>query len=403
MSAADEISIRDLRLAARRRLPRIVFELLDAACEDDQSLANTIDRIRSYSLLPKVLRNVARRNQSTTLFGRKWASCFGIAPTGTIGILRKDIELALAEAAKAADIPMVLSGASKHTLERVVQQAPGHIWSQLYAATDPKITADLARRAADCGVGALFWTIDLPVFPKIDRFQRAGYGIPPRPPFLSKLEALLHPGWLMEYLQGESVGLEHWRRYVPEGSSEFELHQFYLSQRNAMQSWRELELLRKVWKGPLILKGVLRPADAVMAAELGADGVVVSNHGGFSVDRAPAAIDMLPAVVAAVGHRMTVMFDSGVRRGVDIALAHCLGAKFVFVGRATLFGATAYGAPGALRAIDILKDELDRNLGLLGCSDVADLDESFVLNPRDNPVIGTSHYPRWAGSASTQA
>ena len=379
MRLDDAANIDDLREKAKSVVPRVVFELLASASGDEQAFRRSVEDFKSRKLLPRLLRGVAERDQTTSLFGREYAAPFGIAPTGTIGILRKNIELSLARAAKAAGIPCVTSGASVLPHEQVAAEAPGHVWSQLYAATDPKITEDLVRRAADFGAPALVWTVDQPVAFKNDRLMRAGYGIPPRLKLRDKLEALRHPTWLREYLSGGMVGMGHWQRYAPAGSSDHDVHMFYSQQRNAGQTWRELETLRRIWDGPLVVKGILRAEDALRAAELGADGVIVSSHGGFGIDRLPSSIEMLPGVVAAVGDRLTVMFDSGIRRGSDIVMALCLGAKFVFVGRATLYGATAALDAGALRAIDILKDEVDRTMGLLGCSSLSQLSPEFVL------------------------
>lgn len=378
MQVQEAVSIADLRLLAKRRVPRVMFDLPDGASEDGRALAMNLTRLREYSLVARALRGAAQRDQSTTLFGKTYSSCFGISPTGLICVLRRDIELMLADAAKQANLPMTLSGASAEPIESVAARAPGHVWSQLYAAEDPRITADLVRRAQQCGAGALVWTIDLSIAPKHDRLIRNGFSIPPRLSLASKLEALTHPAWMCEYLRGGMTRMGQWEPYATLGAPPLEVHKFYASQRNASQTWRELQTLRQLWEGPLIVKGILHPDDAVRAAELGADGVIVSNHGGLGLDRAPASIDMLPGVVAAAGHRLTVMFDSGVRRGSDIVVARCLGAKFVFVGRATLFGVVAGGVPGALRAIDILKDEVDRTMGQIGCRNGDELAPEFV-------------------------
>jgi len=375
------VSIADLRELARRRLPRVIYGLLEGASEDERLLALSYERLRAWSLLPRRLRDVSIRSQATELFGRTWSSCFGIAPTGTIGVLRRDVEFHLADAACAADIPLCVSGASARTHEAIAKHAPGQIWSQLYAAMDPAITRSLVERAAALGAGALLWTVDLNIAAKNDRLIRAGFGMPPRLCLGAKIEALCHPGWMLEYLRGGMARLDHWAQYVPAGADPMEVHRFYLSQRNSCQSWRELELLRKLWKGPLVVKGILHADDAVRAAELGADGVVVSNHGGFGLDHGPAPIDMLPGVVAAAGDKTAVMYEGGILRGSDIVLARCLGARFCFVGRATLYGATAGAAAGALRAIDILKDEIDRTIGHLGCPDARDLGPEYVLAP----------------------
>ena len=378
MQATRAVSIADLRRLAKRRLPRVIFDLLDGASEDERALALNQAQLREYSLVPRVLRAVAQRDQSTELFGKKYSSFFGIAPTGFISLLRRDIELMLAGAAQEAGLPMILSGVSAEPVEAVAGMAPGQVWSQLYAAKDPEINADLVRRAQDCGAGVLVWTVDMGAPPKNDRLIRNGLGAPPRLSLMSKLEALTHPAWMFEYLRGGMTKLGSWQPYISPGAPLFEAQKLFMEQRFESLTWRSLETLRRLWQGPLIVKGILHPDDAGRVAELGGDGVIVSNHGGMGLDRAPAAIDMLPGVVAAVGQKLTVMFDGGVRRGSDIVVARCLGAKFVFVGRATLYGVTAAGKPGALHAIDILKDEVDRTLGQIGCSHGGELGPEFV-------------------------
>lgn len=376
------VSISDLRELTRRRLPRVMNDLLTGASEDERALALNYERLKAYSLVPRRLRDVSVRSQTTTLFGRTWSTCFGIAPTGTIGPLRRDIEFHLAQAARQSGIPIGVSGASARTHEAIAQHAPGQLWSQLYAAMDPSITRSLVERASAFGAGALLWTVDLGIAAKNDRLIRAGFGVPPKLSLASKLEALTHPAWMLEYLRGGMARMDHWAQYAAPDSDPYKVHRLYLAQRNSCQSWREMEMLRKLWKGPLIVKGILHADDAVRAAELGADGVVVSNHGGFGLDRAPAAIDMLPGVVAAAGSRTVVMYDGGIMRGSDVVLARCLGARFCFVGRATLYGAVAGGAAGALRAIDILKDEIDRTIGHLGCTKADELGPQYVHAPQ---------------------
>jgi L-lactate dehydrogenase (cytochrome)/(S)-mandelate dehydrogenase len=295
-----------------------------------------------------------------------------------IGILRRNIELMLADAARQINLPMVLSSASSERLETVVARAPDHVWAQLYASEDARITGSMVRHAQDAGAAALVWTVDIPVASQYVRLVRAGFAVPHSLGFADKLEALTHVGWMSEYLRGGMDRMRQWEAYLPEGAPVREAHRLFAAQRNASQTWKELEVLRRMWAGPLIVKGILHPGDAIRAAEMGVDGVIVSNHGGNTLDRAPASIDMLPGVVAAVGDKLTVMFDGGVRRGSDIVLARCLGAKFVFTGRATLYGAAAGGSAGALRAMAILKDGVDRTLGQLGCNSLEDLSLDFV-------------------------
>lgn len=352
---------------AQRRLPRVVFDLLGAS-EDGRALRKNLRRLGAYSLVPKSLMGgSAAREQGSPIFGEKYSSFFGIAPTGVIGLVRQGVEISLAQAAAQAKIPMILSGASTESLERIAATAPGMIWSQLYSARDQQITADLLARARDCGVKVLVWTIDMPVSSKNDSRIRNGLTLPPRVSVASKLDALLHPAWLRDYFSGGLTRLGTWERYAPANSSDIEVLGFFMSQRFASETWHQLDVLRRLWKGPLVVKGVLRGEDALRMAECGVDGVIVSNHGGFGLDRAPAPIDMLPGVVAAAGEKLTVMFDGGIRRGSDAVVALCLGAKFVFTGRATLYGAIAGGTQGAARAIEILIDEIDRTLGYIGC------------------------------------
>jgi (S)-mandelate dehydrogenase len=378
MRVSSAVNISDLRSLAKRRLPRVIFDLLDGASEDERALALNLARLRQYSLVPRVLRAAVQREQSTTLFGQTYSTFFGISPTGFISLLRRDIELMLANAAHKANIPMILSGVSAEPIETVAALAPGQVWSQLYAAKDPKINADLVRRAQDCGVDVLVWTVDMAAAPKNDRLIRNGLGVPPRISLMSKLEALMHPAWIREYLRGGMTKLGSWEPYVPPGAPPFEAQKLFMAQRFESLTWRGLETLRRLWNGQLIVKGILHPDDALRVAELGGDGVIVSNHGGMGLDRAPAAIDRLAGVVSAVGQKLTVMFDGGVRRGSDIVVARCLGAKFVFVGRATLYGVVAGGLMGALHAINVLKDEVDRTMAQIGCSNGEEFRPEFV-------------------------
>lgn len=367
MGVESAVNIADLRRLARRYLPSAVFGILDGASEDERALALNIARFRDHSLVPRALAGGGSADQSIVLFGRTYASGFGIAPTGFVSALRRDIELMLADAAKHFNIPMILSGASAHSIETVAARAPGLVWSQLYAAKDEAINADMVRRADAAGVSVLVWTIDAPAMPKNDRQMRDGLGIPPRPTLANRLEALLHPLWMREYLSGGMQRLDSWSPYIPARSPEFSAHRLFVAQRFEALEWRTLETLRKLWTGPLVVKGVLHPDDARRIADMGADGLIVSNHGGMGLDRAPATIDMLPAIAAAVGDRLTVMFDGGVRRGSDIVTARCLGARAAFTGRATLYGAAAGGYEGARRAVAILMDEVGRTMKQIGC------------------------------------
>jgi L-lactate dehydrogenase (cytochrome)/(S)-mandelate dehydrogenase len=378
MRTDKAVNIADLRLLAKRRLPRIVFEVLDGASEDQSALVRNMARLREHLLVQRVLRNGRPRDHSTTIFSKTYASSFGIAPTGFIGVMRNGIEFMLAEAALEANIPMILSGVSAQPIEKVAARAPGQVWSQIYAAKDPDITTDMVRRARDSGVEVLVWSVDMGAPPKNENQMRSGAGFPPSPTLGSMVEALAHPGWLLDYLSNDAAAIGSWQPYIASGAPAYSGHKLFMAQRFESLQWKMLDALRRHWSGPFVVKGILHPEDALRVAEGGADGVIVSNHGGIGLDRAPASIDMLPGIVEAVGSKLIVMFDSGIRRGSDAVVARCLGAQMVFVGRPTLYGASAGGKAGALRAINILKDEIERTMGQIGCATGADLKSEFV-------------------------
>jgi isopentenyl diphosphate isomerase/L-lactate dehydrogenase-like FMN-dependent dehydrogenase len=377
----DALSISDIERLAKRRLPRVVYEGIASGVEDERGLIRNEAEFHRYRLLPRAFADVAKRDQSASLFGRTYASPFGISPTGIAGIFRRDAELMLAQAASDAGVPFVMSGASMVSIERVARVDPANTWFQLYAARDAKISDDFLRRARDAGFGTLILTVDNPVSPKRERDMRNGFRLPPKLAPLDLLEALLHLPWVIDYLRhGGMPVMETWAAYAAPGASAAEVARFFRTQSPSVQTWRDLDGFRRAWPGKLVVKGIMRPSDAVRCAEHGVDGIVISNHGGKALDRAPASIEILPHIKAAVGGRLAVMLDSGVRRGSDIIVARCLGADFVFIGRATLYGVAAAGLAGARRALAILREEIDINLGLIGCPRFEDLGPDFILD-----------------------
>jgi isopentenyl diphosphate isomerase/L-lactate dehydrogenase-like FMN-dependent dehydrogenase len=391
----DALSIGDIERLAKRRLPRVVYEGIASGVEDERGLARNETEFHRYRLLPRHLVDVSKRDQSTSLFGRIYASPFGISPTGVAGIFRRDAELMLAQAAAAAKVPFVMSGASMVSIERVAQIDPANTWFQLYAARDPKISDDFLRRAGDAGFGTLMLTVDNPVSPKRERDMRNGFRLPPKLAPLDLLEALTHPGWLIDYFRrGGMPVMETWAPYAAPGANAAEVARFFRTQSPSIQTWRDLEGFRRAWPGKLVVKGIMRPSDAVRCADLGVDGIVISNHGGKALDRAPASIEVLPLIKAAIGDRLVVMLDSGVRRGSDIVVARCLGADFVFLGRATLYGVAAAGTAGAIRALDILREEIDITLGLIGCPRFDELSSDFIMSGAGERGTAESERPR---------
>jgi len=390
MRAADALSIADLHRLAKRRLPRILFDCIESGTEDETALALNETSFGHYRLMPHHLGDVHRRDPGLTLFGRQYAQPFGIGPTGFAGLFRIDADAMLARSAAAAGIPFVLSGASVATPESVAAAAQGQLWYHLYAARDVAISDDIMRRVAAAGVEVLVLTVDNPVPAKRERDIRNGFSLPLKLKPAILLEALTHPGWVLDYLRGGGLpSMGSWAAYAPPGASAAEVGQFFRSHSPSIQTWDDLARFRDSWRGRLVVKGIQNPADASRLVELGVDGIIVSNHGGKAYDMLPVPLFSLPAVKAVVDGRIPVMFDGGVRRGSDILIARALGADFVFVGRATLYGVVAGGQAGADRAVAILADEVDRGLAMIGCRSAADLDSRWLTPARPHALQPT--------------
>ena len=388
MRLDDAINIEDLHRMAKRRLPKIAFDFIEGGLEDERGLERNTSAFHKHQLLPRYLVDVSTRDQTRTLFGRTYASPFGISPTGGAGLFRRGADLMLAEAAAKANIPYIMSGASNDSIEAAAKIAPDHAWYQLYAAREAGVREDMIRRAADAGMASLVLTVDVPVSSKRERNIRNGFAnirgglfqaLSLKPSILA--EALTHPGWVVEYLRhgGGTPMLQNWQPYAPAGANSEQVYNFAraLQPYNA-QTWRDLERYRRLFPRNLVVKGVMSPADAMRSAEIGCDGIIVSNHGGRQLDQAPAPLDVLPAIKEAVGDKLTIMLDSGVRRGADILIALCLGAEFVFMGRPTLYGAAAGGIPGVHKAISILRGEIDLVMAQIGCPSLDQLGPDFL-------------------------
>lgn len=381
MKLGNALSVGDIEKMARRRLPRLLYETIASGVEDEHCLTTNTEAFLRYRLRPRYLVDVAVRDASASLFGHRYAAPLGISPTGIAGVFRGDAELMLAAAAAEANVPFIMSGASMRSIDAVARISPQTTWFQLYPARDERITDDLAKRARDAGCEGLVLTVDTPLLPKRERDARNGAGLPFRPRFALALEALLHPGWLVDYaLRGGMPRMETWAPYAPLGASAAAIAGYFRTQSPTPLTWSDVEGLRRVWPRRLIVKGIMHPDDALRAAELGADAVFISNHGGKALDRVMAPLDALPAIRAAIGDRIPILLDGGIRRGSDVVIARCLGAAFVFVGRPTLYGVAAAGQPGAARVIEILRSEFDLTLGLIGCTSNDRLDRSFLTD-----------------------
>jgi (S)-mandelate dehydrogenase len=385
MRTADSAqNIADLRLLAKRRLPKGLFEYVDRGTEEEVSLRNNRRCFDEIRLLPQPLVDISRRSMKVELFGRQYMAPIGVAPTGLAGMLWFRGEYALAQAASRAGIPFALSTASIAPLEEVVAHSDGFPWFQLNMWKDPRMSWELVERAKKAGFKVLIVTIDSVVDSNREHNRRNGFTVPMKLSPKNVLDGALHPRWTLgvmaRYVFGP--GLPEFANYPAELKADLRgkigKRDGVVVPKHEANSWNDIRQLRKMWDGPLVVKGVLTPEAALNAVACGADGVIVSNHGGRTMDGAISSIEALPDVVSAVGGKATILLDSGVIRGSDAAKAICLGASAVLVGRAPLWGVAADGPAGAARAIHILTSELNRVMAYLGCTSVADLGPHLI-------------------------
>jgi (S)-mandelate dehydrogenase len=375
---AGAISIEDLRRMAKARLPQAIFDFFDGGAEDEVSLRDNRAAFERVRLLPKVLVNVAQVETQCSLFGKQASLPLAIGPTGGIGAGRPGADLALARAAKALGIPYTLATPGTASIEAIAEIG-GRRWFQLYVVRDREFREKLVARAKNAGYEALLVTVDLAVSGKRERDPRNGFVTPYRPSWRNSHDIWRKPAWLLDILRGGLPQMENFEGYKFSSTAVTDIATAVGREMDASLDWEYLKRLRDLWPGKLLIKGVERPDDAERAAALGCDGVVVSNHGGRQLDGAVATLDALPAIAGAVGRKMAVLLDGGVRRGADILKARALGAQAVLVGRATLFGVMAGGEPGARRALDILGTEYERAMKLCGVRSTAEIGPDLIF------------------------
>jgi isopentenyl diphosphate isomerase/L-lactate dehydrogenase-like FMN-dependent dehydrogenase len=375
-------NIFDLREMAKRRLPKWLFEFVDRGTEEEIALRNNREAFERIKLVPRTLVDVSARQQDISLFGKEHNMPIAIAPTGSAGMMWYQGELALARAAKAAGIPFSLATGSITSMEKISGEVGGTLWMQLYMWADRNLSLQLVRRASAAGFEALLVTVDGAVAGNREYNKRNGYHVPFRYTRKNSIDVVTHPRWLcgvlLRYLiNGGMPKRENypdiWRDKITTsygGGKE---------SRSDSLNWDDLKALRDAWPGKLVVKGILHPEDAAKSIEYGADGIIVSNHGGRNCDAAPAPIDVLPGIVRAVGDRTTVILDSGVRRGSDVVKALALGAKTVLIGRSTLYGTAAAGEAGATRALSIYRDEISRAMAQIACNKVSEIGHQHVM------------------------
>lgn len=375
------ISVSDWRQAARRKLPNMVWAYVDGAAESGRTACRNMEAFGDYWLRQRALAGVARPKLTTVVAGEEVSMPVMLAPTGLSGLAHWSGDIACAHAAEAAGTRFVLSTGSSYTLEEVAAGRSAPRWFQLYPFGDRAKVGSLLERAAGAGYTALFLTVDVPVLGNREGERASGLTVPPTLTPASLLDLAMHPRWALGTLIHKRTAAIHYvdgsRRAADAAVRSIQ------AQSRAMQpnlNWDDLEWIRQRWSGRLYVKGVLDPDDAERAVNHGgADGVVVSNHGGRQLDGALATLDALPAIVTRIGHRAEVLFDGGIRRGVDAVIALCLGAKGVFIGRPYVYGLAAAGERGVAQVLSLFRADIERTLILMGCPGVSDLDAGWLL------------------------
>jgi len=368
------LNIADLREVARRRIPHFVFEYVEGGAEDENTLRCNRRAFEELSFIPQTLVDTTARSHRIELFGQPSTAPLIIAPTGMSGMIYPQADIALARAAASVGIPFCLSTVSTTRLEDVAASAGGRLWMQLYVMRDRAVAEDIMRRADAAGFEALVFTTDANVFGSRE-WDRRSYRAPGKPTLRAMLDTLRHPRWMWDVLIREGMPrFRNFESFLPPGGATAVGGSTIIPKMFAPSiTWDDIAWIRRHWQRKLIIKGVLSVADAQRAANLGCDGIVLTNHGGRQLDSCVAPIQVLPEIVEAVGKRMTIIVDSGFRRGTDIVKALALGAHAVMIARATLYGVAAGGERGVRLALDILLAELDRVLGQLGVRSISEL------------------------------
>lgn len=379
--AARAGTIGELRAAARRRVPRVVFDYVDGAAGDEVTAAGNVAALRAIELRPRVLADVSQVDTATSVLGQPVTLPLLGAPMGLAGLLHPAGEVALARALGAAGSISVLAAMASCPIEEVAAAVRGPVWFQMYIWRDRGLVQEMLQRAWAAGLPVLVLTVDVPCAGNRDRDRRNGFSIPPRVTMRALAGGLAHPGWSYRFARRPRIS---WGNLPSDGGAAHQVRgAATLSaqtnrQFDASATWDDLAWFRDRWAGPLVVKGILRAEDARRAVQLGADAVAVSNHGGRQLDGAPPAIRALPAVADAVGADAEVYVNGGIRRGADIVKALALGARACLAGRPLAYGLGAAGEAGARRAVEILRAELRTALALAGCPSVHEIDASWV-------------------------
>jgi (S)-mandelate dehydrogenase len=379
-------SIEDLRKMAKKRLPRCIFEYVDGAAEDGIAIQHNREVYRSLKIKNRVLKDVSKRSTAMEIFGRKIAMPYGISPTASASLMSDGGEVALAKAAARMGVPCTAATSALTPMEEIYEAGGGNLWFQLYMWVDVKLRMAFVERVKAVGYDTLLVTVDGSVGANREHDRRNGYSMPLR--YTPKLIAqiLANPGWCLRVLAPQYMKRGAFRKanYPPEMASKLtDKPTDHELTKPDTQCWDDIKRIRDMWPGYMLVKGLQSLEDAVIAADYGLDGVVISNHGGRYLDSAPAPLQLVPEFRRAVGNRLKLIIDSGARRGSDIVKAIAMGADMVMSGRPTLYGSAAAGEAGAYRALEIFQTEIDRIMAQLGLNSVDEISPHIFWNPPD--------------------
>jgi len=371
--------IEDLRALARRKVPKAFFEYADGGSYNEETLRANRAELEPIKLRQRVMVDVSERSLATTIVGQKVSAPFALAPIGLCGMQYGDGEILSAQAAEEAELPFILSTMSINSIEQVAEATTKPFWFQLYVIRDRGFSKDILSRAAKVGCSALVLTVDLQVLGQRHRDIRNGMTVPPQIRLKNIIDMATKPEWVLSILKGKSKTFGNLAGHVKGMDDVTSLAQWTNSQFDPALNWKDVDWIKKVWPGKLIIKGILDVEDAKTAVKLGADAIVVSNHGGRQLDGAPSSISALPTIAQAVGSDTEVLFDGGIRTGSDMLRALALGAHACLIGRAYIYGLGAGGKAGVAKAIDILKKELSVAMALTGTTRVSDIGPQVIV------------------------
>ena len=371
-------SVEDLRKRAKLKIPKFAFEYLDGGCNNDVNLKKNTDRIRDIELKPKYLVDYRKPSLKTRLFGHTYDAPFGISPVGLQGLMWPKSPEILAKAAFDHNIPFILSTVTTTSIEKIADLTEGKAWFQLYHPTEDKVTIDILRRANEAQCPVLIILADVPSFGYRPRDIRNGLSMPPKMTLYNIINAVKRPNWLLQTIINGQPSFETLKPYMPKNLNLNQLAKFMDRTFSGRLNDDKIKRIRDMWKGKLVLKGAESLHDVEKACKLGLDGVIVSNHGGRQVDVGQATIDSLKTILPVYKNKITLMMDSGIRGGADVARVMATGADFSFMGRTFMYGVSALGKNGGNHTISMLKKQLTQVMEQLSCGEISQLQEKLI-------------------------